>query len=65
MSNRLPYLAETASLPKRCMASAKSRNTAIPEPPTPRFSSTTSLALRDATSRGTKLPKEGYFLSKK
>lgn len=46
------------------MASAKSEYTARPLVPTPRPSSQTSLALREATSRGTRLPKLGYLRSK-
>ena len=65
MSNKLPYLARTVSSPKRAIASAKSKNTATPVLPTPRLSSTASLALRVATSRGSKLPKDGYLRSKK
>ena len=50
--------------PSRLMASEKSRNTARPDP-TPRPSSHIYLALRDATSRGTRFPKDGYFRSRK
>ena len=47
------------------MASAKSRYTPFFSGPTPWPSSTTVLALREATSRGTRLPNAGYLRSRK
>ena len=46
------------------MAAAKSRYTPFLSGPTPLPSSTTVLALREATSRGTRLPNDGYFSSR-
>src|SRR6185436_5329443 len=51
------------SMPRRSIASLKSRYTPRPPGPTPRPSSHTCLALRDATSRGTRFPKLGYWRS--
>jgi len=60
----LPYFAEITSLPSLFIASPKSKYTAKPVEPTPLPSSQTILAFLDATSLGTRFPKEGYFLSK-
>ena len=46
------------------MASLKSRYTPFLIGPTPRPSSTIVLALREATSRGTRLPNAGYLRSR-
>src|SRR5665213_1560272 len=54
ISNRLPYRSAIVSTPSRRMASAKSRYTPRPPGPTPRPSSHTSLAARDAMSRAAK-----------
>ena len=65
MSNRFPYFSRTTASPSRAITSAKSRYTPLRSGPTPRPWSTTVLALRDATSRGTRLPNAGYFSSRK
>jgi succinate dehydrogenase / fumarate reductase flavoprotein subunit len=64
IAKRLPYLAETVSLPNLLIASSKSKYTAKPVPPTPNPSSHLSFAALEATSLGTRLPKAGYLLSK-
>src|SRR5436309_1857857 len=64
ISKRFPYFSRTTSVLRHLIASVKSRKTPRPLSPTPRPSSQTSFAAREATSRGTRLPKLGYLRSR-
>ena len=64
ISNRLPYRSRIVSLAQALDGVGEVEIHAASARPTPRPSSQTSFAARDAMSRGARLPKLGYFRSR-